>query len=182
MRKNIVMPKFMIEAVKDMQEALNLYLEDYSTNKKIKNYSFSRVICHLISEGIEREFELTKNTDKDFWRIKENFERFKQLIAEAYLKSQEFNIDKPHRKKRTQININKDQNQDKDIDIEDTDIDQDIDLDIDQSIDLDKDLGLDQDIDQDIDLDKDFDLLDKDIDQNQDQDFNPDQDFDQDFD
>jgi len=168
------MPKFLIEAVKDIQEALNLYQSNLM-EKKVKNYSFSRVVCHLISESIDREFKLTKNTDKDLWRIKENFDKFKQLIEEAYLKSQEFNIDKPHRKKKTQININKDQNIDKDIDIEDTDIDQDIDQDID--LDLSKDI----DIDQDIDLDKDL-GLDKDLDQNQDQDFNPDQDFDQDFD
>jgi len=167
MRKNIVMPKFMIEAVKDMQEAFNLYSQSNPISKKIKGYSFSRVICHLVSQGIEREFKMTQNANKDLWSIKENFDRFKQLIETAYLKSQEFNIDKPHRKKRTQISINKDQTTYKDIDIEDTDIDQDIDidqdLDIDQSIDLDKDLGLDQDLDQN-------------------QDFNPDQDFDQDFD
>jgi len=167
MRKNIVMPKFLVEAVNDIQEALNLYSQSNPISKKIKGYSFSRVVCHLISEGIEREFKLTQNTNKELWSIKENFDRFKQLIETAYLKSQEFNIDKPHRKKRTQISINKDQTTYKDIDIEDTDIDQDIDidqdLDIDQSIDLDKDLGLDQDLDQN-------------------QDFNPDQDFDQDFD
>ena len=161
------MPKFMIEAVKDMQEAFNLYSQSNPISKKIKGYSFSRVICHLVSQGIEREFKMTQNANKDLWSIKENFDRFKQLIETAYLKSQEFNIDKPHRKKRTQISINKDQTTYKDIDIEDTDIDQDIDidqdLDIDQSIDLDKDLGLDQDLDQN-------------------QDFNPDQDFDQDFD
>ena len=161
MRKNIVMPDFLVDAVKDMQEAFNLYSQ--SNFKKVKEYSFSAVMCHLISQGIDKEFKLTQNADKDSWLIKENFDRFKQLIEAAYQKSQEFEIDRPHRKKRTQININKDQNIDKDIDIEDTDIDQD--LDIDQSIDLDKDLGLDQDIDQ-----------------NQDQDFNPDQDFDQDFD
>jgi len=168
------MPKFLVEAVKDMQEALNLYQSNLM-EKKVKNYSFSRVVCHLISQGIDREFKMTQNANKDLWRIKENFDRFKQLIEEAYLKSQEFNIDKPHRKKKTQININKDQNIDKDIDIEDTDIDQDIDQDID--LDLSKDI----DIGQDIDLDKDL-GLDKDLDQNQDQDFNPDQDFDQDFD
>ena len=167
MRKNIVMPKFLIEAVNDMQEALNLYSQSNPiSKKKFKGYSFSRVVCHLISQGIDREFKMTQNANKELWSIKENFDKFKQLIETAYLLSQEFNIDKPHRKKRTQISIiNKDQNID--IDIEDTDIDQDIDidtdidqdLDIDQSIDLDKDLGLDQD-----------------------QDFNPDQDFDQDFD
>jgi len=146
MRKNIVMPKFLIEAVKDMQEALNLYQSNLM-EKKVKNYSFSRVVCHLISEGIDREFELTKNANKNLWSIKENFDRFKQLIEEAYQKSQEFNIDKPHRKKRTQININKDQDINKDIDIEDTDIDQDIDLD----------LGFDQNQDQDFNPDQDFD-------------------------
>jgi len=171
MRKNIVMPKFMIEAVKDMQEAFNIFSESTSKKKKFREYSFSAVLCHLVSEGIEREFKMTQNANKELWSIKENFDKFKQLIEAAYLKSQEFNIDKPHRKKRTQISINKDQDIDKDIDIEDTDIDTDIDqdldigqdLDIDQSIDLDKDLGLDQDLDQD-------------------QEFNPDQDFDQDFD
>jgi len=162
-------PDFLVEAVKDMQEAFNLYSQSNSNLKKVKEYSFSAVMCHLISQGIDKEFKLTQNADKDSWLIKENFDRFKQLIEAAYQKSQEFEIDRPHRKKKTQININKDQNIDKDIDIEDTDIDQDIDqdLDIDQNIDLDKDLGLDQDIDQS---------------QDQDQDFNPDQDFNQDFD
>jgi len=162
------MPKFMIEAVRDMQEAFNIFSESTSKKKKFREYSFSAVVCHLVSQGIDREFKMTQNANKELWSIKENFDKFKQLIEAAYLLSQEFNIDKPHRKKRTQISINKEQTTDnKDIDIEDTDIDQDIDidtdidqdLDIDQSIDLDKDLGLDQD-----------------------QDFNPDQDFDQDFD
>ena len=162
------MPKFLIEAVKDMQEAFNIFSESTSKKKKFREYSFSAVVCHLVSQGIDREFKMTQNANKELWSIKENFDKFKQLIEAAYLLSQEFNIDKPHRKKRTQISINKEQTTDnKDIDIEDTDIDQDIDidtdidqdLDIDQSIDLDKDLGLDQD-----------------------QDFNPDQDFDQDFD
>jgi len=162
MRKNIVMPKFLVEAVNDIQEALNLYSQSNPISKKIKGYSFSRVVCHLISEGIEREFKLTQNTNKELWSIKENFDKFKQLIETAYLLSQEFNIDKPHRKKRTQISaINKEQTTDIDTDI-DQDIDIDQDLDIDQSIDLDKDLGLDQGIDQN-------------------QDFNPDQDLDQGF-
>ena len=167
------MPKFMIEAVKDMQEAFNLYSQSNSNKKKFREYSFSAVMCHLISQGIDREFKMTQKANKDLWDIKDNFDKFKQLIEAAYLKSQEFNIDKPHRKKKTQININKDQNINKDIDIEDTDINQDIDQDLDIDIDLN--------IGQDIDLDKDL-GLDKDLDQNQDQDFNPDQDFDQDFD
>jgi len=166
MRKNIVMPKFMIEAVKDMQEAFNIFSESTSKKKKFREYSFSAVVCHLVSQGIDREFKMTQNANKELWSIKENFDKFKQLIEAAYLLSQEFNIDKPHRKKRTQIStINKDQNID--IDIEDTDIDQD--LDIDQDIDLNKDFDLDKDLDLDQDLD-------------QDQEFNPDQDFDQDFD
>jgi len=177
MRKNIVMPKFMIEAVRDMQEAFNIYSESTSNKKKFREYSFSAVVCHLVSQGIDREFKMTQNANKELWSIKENFDKFKQLIEAAYLLSQEFNIDKPHRKKRTQISINKDQNIDKDIDIEDTDIDQDIDIDTD--IDQDLDIGQDLDIDQSIDLDKDLDL-DQDLDQ--DQEFNPDQDFDQDFD
>ena len=171
------MPKFMIEAVRDMQEAFNIFSESTSNKKKFREYSFSAVLCHLVSEGIDREFKMTQNANKELWSIKENFDKFKQLIETAYLKSQEFNIDKPHRKKRTQISINKDQNIDKDIDIEDTDIDQDIDIDTD--IDQDLDIGQDLNIDQSIDLDKDLDL-DQDIDQ--DQEFNPDQDFDQDFD
>lgn len=168
------MPKFLVEAVKDMQEALNIYSESTSKKKKFREYSFSAVVCHLVSQGIDREFELTQNANKELWSIKENFDKFKQLIEAAYLKSQEFNIDKPHRKKRTQISmINKDQDIDKDIDIEDTDIDQDIDTDIDQDLDISQDI----DIDQSIDLDKDL-GLDQDLDQSQD--FNPD--FDQDFD
>ena len=160
------MPKFMIEAVRDMQEAFNIFSESTSKKKKFREYSFSAVVCHLVSQGIDREFKMTQNANKELWSIKENFDKFKQLIETAYLLSQEFNIDKPHRKKRTQIStINKDQNID--IDIEDTDIDQD--LDIDQDIDLNKDFDLDKDLDLDQDLD-------------QDQEFNPDQDFDQDFD
>ena len=173
MRKNIVMPKFMIEAVRDMQEAFNIYSESTSNKKKFREYSFSAVVCHLVSQGIEREFKMTQNANKELWSIKENFDKFKQLIETAYLKSQEFNIDKPHRKKKTQISINKDQNIDKDIDIEDTDIDQDIDIDQDLDIDQDIDLNKDFDLDKDLDLDQDLD---------QDQEFNPDQDFDQDFD
>jgi len=174
------MPKFMIEAVRDMQEAFNIFSESTSNKKKFREYSFSAVVCHLVSEGIDREFKMTQNANKELWSIKENFDKFKQLIEAAYQKSQEFNIDKPHRKKRTQISIiNKEQTTDKDIDIEDTDIDQDIDIDTD--IDQDLDIGQDLDIDQSIDLDKDL-GLDQDIDQDQDQDFNPDQDFDQDFD
>jgi len=123
MRKQISMPKFLVEAIKDMQEALNIYSESTSNKKKFREYSFSAVVCHLVSEGIDREFKMTQNANKDLWSIKDNFDKFKQLIEAAYLKSQEFNIDKPHRKKRTQININKDQ----DIDIEDTDIDQELD-------------------------------------------------------
>ena len=85
------MPKFLIEAVKDMQEALNIYSQSNPISKKIKGYSFSRVVCHLISEGIVREFKLTQNANKELWSIKENFDKFKQLIETAYLKSQEFN-------------------------------------------------------------------------------------------
>ena len=150
MRKNIVMPKFMIEAVKDIQEAFNIYSESTSKKKKFKEYSFSAVVCHLVSQGIDREFKMTQNANKDLWRIKENFDKFKQLIEAAYLLSQEFNIDKPHRKKRTQISIiNKDQNID--IDIEDTDIDQDIDIDQDLDQDQEQDFNPDQDFDQDFD-------------------------------
>ena len=99
------MPEFLIEAVKDIQEALNLHSQ--SNSKKFKEYSFSAVICHLISYGIDKEFKLTQNADKNLWIIQDNFDRFKQLIEAAYQKSQEFEIDRPHRKKKAQININK---------------------------------------------------------------------------
>jgi len=97
MRKDISMPIFLVEAVKDIQEAFNIYSQ--SNSKRFKEKSFSATICHLISRGIDREFELTQKADKDMWIIKENFDRFKQHMEAAQQKSQEFDIDRPHRKK-----------------------------------------------------------------------------------
>jgi len=104
MKKLISMPKFLVEAVKDMQEAFNIYYNSSGVPSrhripklKENEYSFSAVVCHLITAGIEKEYELTQNADKDLWLIKENFDKFKQLIETAFQKSQNFNIDNPKR-------------------------------------------------------------------------------------
>jgi len=106
MRKEISIPKFLVEAVNDMQEALNLYYHstDVPSRHRIpkfkeNEYSFSAVVCHLITEGIEKEFEMTQKATKEAWRMPDNFDKFKQLIESAFQKSQNFNIDKPFRLK-----------------------------------------------------------------------------------
>ena len=100
MRKQISIPKFLVEAVNDMQEALNIYYHstDVPSRHRIpklkeNEYSFSAVVCHLIVRGIEREFEDIQKANKDLWDIKDNFDKFKQLIESAFQKSQNFNID-----------------------------------------------------------------------------------------
>ena len=106
MRKLISMPNFLVEAINDMQEALNLYYHstDVPSRHRIpkfkeNEYSFSAVVCHLIARGIEREFDDSQKANKDLWDIKDNFDKFKQLIESAFQKSQNFNIDKPFRLK-----------------------------------------------------------------------------------
>ena len=104
MRKEISIPKFLIEAINDMQEALNLYYHssDIPSRHRIpkykeNEYSFSAVVCHLITEGIEKEFEMTQKATSEGWRMPERFDKFKELIESAFKKSQNFNIDNPKR-------------------------------------------------------------------------------------
>jgi len=104
MKKLISIPKFLVEAVNDMQEALNLYYHssDIPSRHRIpkykeNEYSFSAVVCHLITEGIVREYEMTQKATKEAWRMPERFDNFKQLIESAFQKSQNFNIDNPKR-------------------------------------------------------------------------------------
>jgi len=101
---HLSMPKFLVEAVNDMQEALNIYYHftDIPSRHRIKKfkeneYSFSAVVCHLITEGIEKEFEMTQKATSENWRMPERFDKFKQLIEMAFQKSQNFNIDDPRR-------------------------------------------------------------------------------------
>ena len=104
MKKFVSIPQFLVEAVNDMQEAFNIYYHSQSLPSrhripklKENEYSFSAVVCHLIVRGIEREFEDTKKANKDLWDIKDNFDKFKELIESAFQKSQNFNIDNPKR-------------------------------------------------------------------------------------
>jgi len=104
MRKEISMPNFLVEAVNDIQEAFNIYYHSQSPPPrhripkfKESEYSFSAVVCHLIVEGIEKEFEMTQKANKDLWSVKDNFDKFKQLLEAAFQKSQNFNIDNPKR-------------------------------------------------------------------------------------
>jgi len=104
MRKQISIPQFLVEAVNDMQEAFNIYYHssDVPSRHRIpklkeNEYSFSAVVCHLIKEGIEKEFELTQKATSENWRMPERFDKFKQLIEAAFQKSQNFNIDNPRR-------------------------------------------------------------------------------------
>jgi hypothetical protein len=101
---HLSMPKFLVDAVKDIQEAFNIYYHSQSLPSrhripkfKENEYSFSAVVCHLIVSGIEREFNDSKKADKDLWDVKDNFDKFKQLIESAFQKSQNFNIDNPKR-------------------------------------------------------------------------------------
>jgi len=105
MRKEISIPKFLVEAVNDMREALNIYYHstDIPSRHRIKRfkeneYSFSAVMCHLITEGIEKEFNMTQKATNEGWRMPERFNKFKQLIEAAFQKSQNFNIDNPTRR------------------------------------------------------------------------------------
>ena len=106
MRKEISIPQFLVAAVNDMQEAFNIYYHssDVPSRHKIpklkeNEYSFSAVVCHLITEGIAKEFEMTQKATNEGWRMPERFDKFKQLIEAAFQKSQNFNIDKPFRLK-----------------------------------------------------------------------------------
>jgi len=106
MKKLISIPKFLVEAVNDMQEAFNLYYHssDIPARHRIpkykeNEYSFSAVVCHLIAEGIQKEHEMTQKATSEGWRMPEHFDNFKQLIESAFQKSQNFNIDKPFRLK-----------------------------------------------------------------------------------
>jgi len=106
MIKHISIPQFLVEAVNDIQEAFNIYYHSQSLPPrhripkfKENEYSFSAVVCHLIVRGIEREFEDSQKANRDLWDIKDNFDKFKQLIESAFQKSQNFNIDKPFRLK-----------------------------------------------------------------------------------
>jgi hypothetical protein len=104
MNVHLSIPQFLVEAVNDMQEALNMYYHssDVPSRHRIpkykeNEYSFSAVVCHLITKGIEKEFELTQKATKEAWRMPQNFDKFKQLIESAFQKSQYFNIDNPKR-------------------------------------------------------------------------------------
>jgi len=104
MKKLISIPNFLVEAINDMQEAFNIYYHssDVPSRHRIpkfkeNEYSFSAVVCHLVKEGIEREFNMTQKATKEAWRMPDNFDKFKQLIESAFQKSQNFNIDKPFR-------------------------------------------------------------------------------------
>jgi len=104
MRKEISIPKFLVEAINDMQEALNLYYHstDVPSRHRIpkfkeNEYSFSAVVCHLITEGIKKEYEMTREATNEGWRMPERFNDFKELIEAAFQKSQNFNIDEPKR-------------------------------------------------------------------------------------
>jgi len=104
MRKEISIPQFIVEAIKDLQEAYNIYYHssDIPSRHRIKKYkeseySFSAVICNLIVEGIEKEFNMSQKTNKTSWLIPQNYDRFKDLIEAAFKKSQKFSIDNPHR-------------------------------------------------------------------------------------
>jgi hypothetical protein len=104
MNVHLSIPQFLVEAINDMKEAFNLYYHssDVPNRHRIpkfkeNEYSFSAVVCHLITKGIEKEFEITQKATSEGWRMPERFDNFKQLIEAAFQKSQNFNIDNPKR-------------------------------------------------------------------------------------
>jgi len=104
MRKEISIPSFLVDAIKDVQEAFNISyisagLPSRHRDKKYKEneYSFSAIVCHLIIRGIEAEFNISQKTDKKTWVIPDNCDKYQNLIKDAYQKSLKFNIDSPHR-------------------------------------------------------------------------------------
>jgi len=106
MRKNINIPDDLKEAVDLYKDAMNISYTAGATlhrrNVKPKSsdfdkeYSFSAALCYLVQQGIIEQHKITAPDFLD----KEAASRYKQLIDAAYEKSLEFDIDKPHRKKR----------------------------------------------------------------------------------
>jgi len=106
MRKNINIPDALKEAIDLYKDAMNIsYVAGATLHRRNvkpkssdfdKEYSFSATLNYLVQQGIIKQHDITAPDFLD----KDAAARYKQLIDAAYEKSLEFDIDKPHRKKR----------------------------------------------------------------------------------